>query len=62
MKDGVSLSELASGYKEKEEKEAYLTVETDFGVTRFKMSEIQTAYVTNENGTKVFIQRKGDNK
>lgn len=62
MKDGASLSELASGYKEKEEKEAYLTVETDFKVTKFKMSEIKIAYVTNDNTTTVLIQRKGDNK
>lgn len=62
MKDGASLSELADGYREKEEKESYLTVETDFGTTRFKMSEIKIAYVTNENTTTVLIQRKGDNK
>ena len=62
MKDGVSLSDLADSYKEKEEKESYLTVETDFGVSKFKMSEIKTVYVTNENETTVFIQRKGENK
>jgi hypothetical protein len=62
MKDGASLSELADGYREKEEKESYLTVETDFGTTRFKMSEIRKAYVTNENETTIFILRKGENK
>ena len=62
MKDGVSLSELADSYKEKEEKEAYLTVVTDFGTTKFKMSEIQLVYTTNENGTRIFIERKGENK
>ena len=62
MKEGVSLSDLADSYKEKEEKEAYLTVETDFGVTKFKLSEVQKAYVTNEYGTTIFIQRKGETK
>ena len=60
LKDGVSLSELADSYKEKEEKEFYLTVTTDFGTTKFKMSEIQKVYVTNEAGTTVFIERKGE--
>ena len=60
MKDDLSLSALADSFKEKEEKEEYLTVVTDFGMTKFKMSEVQTVYVTNENGTKVFIQRTGE--
>ncbi|MBP5208085.1 MAG: hypothetical protein J6330_06480, partial [Clostridia bacterium] len=60
LKEGVSLSELADSYKEKEEKEFYLTVTTDFGTTKFKMSEIQKVYVTNEAGTTVFIERKGE--
>ena len=54
------MSALADSFKEKEEKEEYLTVVTDFGMTKFKMSEVQTVYVTNENGTKVFIQRTGE--
>lgn len=60
MKDDLSLSALADSFKEKEEKEEYLTVVTDFGMTKFKMSEVQTVYATNENGTKVFIQRTGE--
>lgn len=60
LKEGVSLSELADSYKEIEEKEFYLTVTTDFGTTKFKMSEIQKVYVTNEAGTTVFIERKGE--
>ncbi|MBO4868496.1 MAG: DUF4004 family protein [Clostridia bacterium] len=60
MKDGVSLSELADSYKEKEEKESYLTVTTDFGTTKFRMSEIRKVYVTNETGTTVLIERNGE--
>ena len=60
LKEGVSLSELADSYKEKEKKEFYLTVTTDFGTTKFKMSEIQKVYATNEAGTTVFIERKGE--
>ena len=60
LKDGVSLSELADSYKEKEEKESYLTVTTDFGTTKFRMSEIRKVYVTNETGTTVLIERNGE--
>ena len=62
MKDDVSLSELAVGYKKKEENEAYLTVITDFGMTKFKMSDVQMVYETSENGTTVFVQRKGEKR
>ncbi len=60
LKEGVSLSELADSYKEKEEKEFYLTVTTDFGTTKFRMSEIRKVYVTNETGTTVLIERNGE--
>lgn len=62
MKDDVSLSSLADSFREKEEKQAYLFVETDFGISKFNMNEIRRVYVTNENGTRVFIERKGENK
>ena len=62
MKDDVSLSSLADSFREKEEKQKYLFVETDFGISKFNMNEIRRVYVTNENGTRILIKRKGENK
>ena len=62
MKDDVGLSSLADSFREKEEQQAYLFVETDFGISKFNMNEIRRVYVTNENGKRIFIERKGENK
>ena len=62
MKDDLSLSALADSFKAKELNGEYLTVETDFGTARYKMSEVKRVTVVNGEKTDVLFERNGDIK
>lgn len=58
VKDDLGLATLADDLAGKEKKEEYLVVRTDFGEQRFKLSEVISVTVINNNETKKIIWRE----
>lgn len=58
VKDDLSLSSLADDLAGEEKKEEYLVVKTDFGEQRFRLSEVISVTVINNNETKKIIWRE----